>query len=90
MPFVQLPVEARVLFLIFSLSAIGYRRFQFADKTEIRVLLEQIWNYHKLSPADLRDGHRMSNLVKTYLEMSDRGESKRPQARQPSSRTKSK
>lgn len=61
-PFAQLTVEARVLFLIFSMPVIGYRRLHTADPAEICHQLEQGWNAHKLTVANLADVLPLRNV----------------------------
>jgi hypothetical protein len=67
MPFAQLPIEAKVLFSIQSMSAWEYYCNWPHTPDEIRCDLERIWNAEELSQEDLRDWPRMSALLVTEL-----------------------
>jgi hypothetical protein len=67
MPFAQLPVEAKVLFYIQSMSALEYHCNWPHTAAEVYRDLEVIWNAEELSPEDLQDWPRMSTLLVTEL-----------------------
>jgi hypothetical protein len=65
--FAQLPIAARVLFYIQSMSAIEYHCFDLHTAAEINADLERIWNGEKLTLDNLQDWDRMSELLRTHL-----------------------
>ena len=67
LPFAQLPIEAKVLFYIQSMSAWQYHCNWPHTAAEVYRDLERIWNAAGLTPEDLRDGQRMSTLLETEL-----------------------
>jgi ribonucleotide reductase beta subunit family protein with ferritin-like domain len=67
LPFAELPIDAKVMFYIQSMSAMEYHCNQPQTAAEIYHDLERIWNAEKLPLEDLRDWQRLSKLLKTQL-----------------------
>jgi hypothetical protein len=65
--FAQLPIEARVLFYIQSMSAWEYHCRSPHTAVEVNADLESIWNAQELTLDDQRDWDRMSELLRTLL-----------------------
>ncbi len=65
--FAQRPIEDKVLFDIQSMSAWEYHCNWPHTAAEVYHDLERIWTAAELSPEDLRDWRRMSELLKTQL-----------------------
>lgn len=62
-PFRRLPIEACALFYFFSLSAMEYHCNSSHTSAEIFTDLEMIWNIEQLTPDDLQNWDRMSDLL---------------------------
>jgi|ERR1035437_1133421 hypothetical protein len=67
LPFAQLPFEHRVLFYLLSLSAFEYHCRSPHTSAEIQADLARVWDSEQLSPEDLKDSRRMSELLQTQL-----------------------
>lgn len=65
--FAKLPIEAKVLFYIESMSAWEYHCNWPHTAAETYHDLETIWNAEELSPQDLQDWDRMSKILETRL-----------------------
>ena len=65
--FARLPFEHRVLFYILSLSAFEYHCSRHHTSAEIQADLARVWGSEQLSPEDLNDSRRMSELLQTHL-----------------------
>jgi hypothetical protein len=66
-PFAQLPFEHRVLFHLLSFSAYEYHCCSPHTSAEIQEDLARVWDCEQLSPEDLEDSGRMSELLQTQL-----------------------
>jgi hypothetical protein len=67
LPFAQLPIEARVLFVIYAAAA--GPRFG-STPPELSTLLrqvEEVWNANRLTPLELSDPVRITALLKSYV-----------------------
>lgn len=65
--FAQLPIEAKVLFYIQSMSAWEYHCNWPHKAAEIYGDLERVWNAEQLTLGDLRDWPCISELLETEL-----------------------
>ena len=72
-PFAQLPVEARFLFFIYSLGAMGHYHSYPPTPSEIGDHLALIWEEEELTASDLSDPHRMRSLLKKHFVCYGRG-----------------
>jgi hypothetical protein len=66
-PFAELPVEARALFLINALAAVARYGAQPPEQSELTPVLKTIWNGNQLRLKDLSDPFRMTTLLKMEL-----------------------
>jgi hypothetical protein len=66
-PFAELPIEARALFLINALAAVARYGAQPPEQSKLTPVLETIWNGNRLCLKDLSDPFRMTALLKTEL-----------------------
>jgi hypothetical protein len=64
-PFAELPVEARALFLINALAAVARYGAQPPEQSKLTPLLETIWNGNRLRLKDLSDPFRITALLET-------------------------
>lgn len=67
MPFAELPIEAKVLFYIQSMSAREYHCNWPRTAAQVYRDLERVWDAEQLTLRDLRDWPRMSKLLQTQL-----------------------
>lgn len=65
--FAKLPIEAKALFYFQSMAAWEYYCNWPHTSAEIYGDLERIWNAERLTPEDLRNWCRMSELLETEL-----------------------
>jgi hypothetical protein len=70
-PFAQLPLGAKALFHIESLSVIEYHSSRPHSSMEVFADLEKIWNTAQLTRDDLKDWPRMSKLLQEQLPKPD-------------------
>ena len=66
-PYEQLPSEAAGLFFIFALGASAGCRTYPPTRSQLTNVLQTVWNTNRLTLRDLRDGHRMTNLIGELL-----------------------
>lgn len=63
----ELPAEARALFTIFGLGAAARFSPTPPRKASLTATLSMIWDAERLTPGDLSDPVKMTELVEQYL-----------------------